>query len=136
MAPIARASQSASGWSRRDPTNSGAERDLAAIHFNLGELLAPTDVAGALAEHRAALAITQVLVRAEPNRTGWQRELAESHHTIGRLLRTQGHSREARAELEAALGVLQQLGAAVPDTELRGEIAKLHAELRRLPPAS
>ena len=68
-----------------DPTNTAAQSDLSAIHFNIGDVLAKSDVAGALDEHRAALAITEALVAADPSRTAWQSDLAESQRRIAQL---------------------------------------------------
>ena len=116
-----------------DPTNMAAQNDLAASHFNIGDVLSTADIAGALLEHRAALAITEVLVAKDPARTAWQHDRAESHQTIARLLRTQGHATAARAELAAALALLERLHSADPtNEELRGEVAKLRLELGRL----
>ena len=114
-----------------DPTNTAAQNDLAASHFNIGDVLSKADIAGALVEHRAALAITEALVAKDPARTAWQHDRAESHQTIARLLRTQGgHATESRAELAAALALLEKLHSADPtNEELRGEVAKLRLEL-------
>jgi tetratricopeptide (TPR) repeat protein/tRNA A-37 threonylcarbamoyl transferase component Bud32 len=75
------------GLAARDPSNVGWVNDLAVSHYNLGEVLAKRDVPAAIAEHRAALEVSELLLSHDPDNKQLQRDVADSKEEIAKLLK-------------------------------------------------
>jgi tetratricopeptide (TPR) repeat protein len=103
------------------PTNADDQRGLAASHSRIGDVLlaggAAWDPKAGLAEYRAMLAISKTLAANDPTNAHRKRDLAASHSRVADALLAMESEREqaeGRAELRAALALLDQLSAAEP----------------------
>ncbi len=75
------------GIAARDPSNVGWVNDLAVSHYNLAEVLAKRDVAAAIAEHRAALEVSKLLLSRDPDNKQLQSDVADSKEEIAKLVK-------------------------------------------------
>lgn len=95
-----------------DPSNAIWQRDLSISHERMGDFLqAQGDLSGALAEHRAALAISERLAAMDSSSTVQQHELWLSRLKVGSVLRAQGDLSGALTEYRAALAIAERLAA-------------------------
>lgn len=92
------------------------QSDLATAHQRIGAALRDMgDLAGALAEARASLGITQRIARQDVNQADLQRELAVSHNSVGIILADLGDPAGALQEFNASLAIGKDLRALDPD---------------------
>jgi hypothetical protein len=76
----------AEGLAKRDPANTGWQRDLFVSKAKIGDVLvAQGDGPGALAAYQAGLAIAEGLAKRDPANTGWQVDVAVSFAKLGSL---------------------------------------------------
>ena len=74
------------GLAKRDPANTGWQRDLSVSHDRIGDVLvAQGDGPGALAASQAGLAIREGLAKRDPANTQWQVDVAVSCAKLGSL---------------------------------------------------
>jgi tetratricopeptide (TPR) repeat protein len=98
-----------------DPGNAGWQRDLAASHEKIGDVLrAQGNLPAALDRHKAVLAIMERLAAADPGNAGWQHDLSVSHSKIGKVLQAQGNLPAALDSYKADLAIMGRLAAADP----------------------
>jgi hypothetical protein len=71
---------------KRDPANTGWQRDLSVSNVKIGDVLvAQGDGLGALAAYQAALVIAEGLAKRDPAKTQWQIDVAVSCAKLGSL---------------------------------------------------
>jgi tetratricopeptide (TPR) repeat protein len=100
----------AEGLAKRDPANTGWQRDLSVSQERIGDVLvAQGDGPGALAAYQAGLAIREGLAKRDPANTEWQRDLSVSHNKIGDVLVAQGDGPGALAAYQAGLAIREGL---------------------------
>jgi hypothetical protein len=76
---------------KADPSNTGWQRDLAVSDNKVGDVQrAQGDLAAALANYQASLAIVERLAKADPSNTGWQRDLALSSGRLAKVRAQKG----------------------------------------------
>ena len=95
---------------RTDPGNAGWQRDLAALHDRVGDvLMAQGNLPEALKSFRDALAIRDRLVRGDPGNAGRQRDLSMSYEKVGGVLVAQGNLPEALKSVRDGLATRDRL---------------------------
>ena len=76
----------AEGLAKRDPANTGWQRDLSVSHERIGDVLVSQgDGPGALAAYQAGLSIREGLAKRDPANTEWQVDVAVSFAKLGSL---------------------------------------------------
>jgi len=67
------------------------------------------NLAEALKEYQAGMAIMQRLCERDPENSDWQRDLSVSHNKVGGVLQSQGNLTEALREYQAGMAIMQRL---------------------------
>jgi tetratricopeptide (TPR) repeat protein len=99
----------AEGLAKRDPANTGWQRDLSVSHDRIGDVLvAQGDGPGALAAYQAGLTIAEGLAKRDPANTQWQVDLAISCGKLGSL-NSLLSIQERQAYLSSGLNLLTTL---------------------------
>ncbi len=97
------------------PTDPGAQRNLAAIHEKIGEVLAASGASvAAMESYRTSLGIRQKLADADPASAGARRDLMHSLDSIGDALVACGDTHGALGSKRKSLAIAQQLADADP----------------------
>jgi non-specific serine/threonine protein kinase/serine/threonine-protein kinase len=115
--------------------------ELASAYERIGSLT--FDVNKSLESHRKALAINQLLVKAEPSNTKYCEQLAGSYEYIANLLKQKGETSAALENYEKGLSLTESLSANHPANliylsnlvETHNQIGTLLAEIGRPGPA-
>jgi len=100
-------------------------------------LEAQGDLAGALQEYRASLAIVERLASSDPSNTGWQRDLSLSYNTVRYVLEAQGDVLEAQGDLtgamqeyRAALAIAERLASSDPsNTQWQQNLSRIRGKV-------
>ncbi len=80
----------------QDPSNAGLQRELAAAHIRVGDVLAAQgDLKEARAAFAEALAISRRLAEQDPSNAGLQRDQAVAYNRVGGVLEAQGEFKAA-----------------------------------------
>jgi tetratricopeptide (TPR) repeat protein len=111
--------------------DAGWQRDLAAAHDRVGNLLAWQDhLPEALKSYQATLGIVDRLARGDPGNAGWQRDVALSYARIGDVLAEQHSLPDALKSYQASLAVAEKLAQADPDNiRQQGELSATHGKI-------
>jgi tetratricopeptide (TPR) repeat protein len=100
----------AEGLAKRDPANTGWQRDLFISQSKVADvLMAQGDGPAALKAYQAVLATNEGLAKRDPANTGWQRDLSVSNNKIGDVLVAQGDGPGALAAYQAGLAIAEGL---------------------------
>jgi tetratricopeptide (TPR) repeat protein len=108
---------------KEQPDNETWQSDLSDVHDKLGDALREQgDLAGALREFRARLAIDAALAEKEPTNADRQRDLAGANERIGLALEAQGDLVGALTASQAALEIQRQLYARDSDPKAKAAL--------------
>ena len=119
-------------------SDAALQRELAEAYLKVGDVqgnpYGPNlgDKPGAVRSYQRALEISQTLVQSNSNDVEALGYLARSYRSLGEVLPQLGQPTEAMADLRRAIGILEPLGASVPDDELRFQLSNSYQALADL----
>jgi eukaryotic-like serine/threonine-protein kinase len=111
-----------------DPAQLGlasVERNISVSHIKIGDVLCNQgDLAGALAEYRAGLAIAERLATQDPANAQWQTDLAEACEDVAGVLLAlpEGDRAEARRLVARGLERMEALAQVYPLTPYEQQV--------------
>ncbi|HEY0255106.1 MAG TPA: hypothetical protein VGC41_26445, partial [Kofleriaceae bacterium] len=121
-----------------DPTSAVSQEAVAHAHEHLGRALLRKkprdrkDLADAVLEARASLALRTDLVTKDPTNAAAKRALAVTHHNLGEALDAANDVRGAQAEYRAALAIRQAIFALdATNVQAREEVVRSHVALAK-----
>jgi tetratricopeptide (TPR) repeat protein len=115
------------GLAEEKPNDVAYQISLAAAHDEVGNVhVAQGNLAAALTNYQAALAIKERLSKADPGNAVWQRDLAVSRSKISNVQVAQGDLAAALTSYQAALAIAERLATADPSNAGQRDLAVLH----------
>jgi tetratricopeptide (TPR) repeat protein len=95
---------------QEDPSITGWQYDLAAVHFRLGNVYQIQGrLDAALASFQKSVAIIERLVQNDPSNPKWQHDLNAVHYRLGGVYQSQGRLDAALASFQKSVTIIERL---------------------------